>query len=130
MKLSPIIAEEVFIQILTVLISLVFIISQDDAGTLTAFFNPSRAIAKTVMQTVGELDFETIFNDGDLLFSPSAYLLFFTFVVVMPVLFSNLLVYTVLEEHSIFHLSLHIFSRMLYIQQCSIVFIVKVMLCN
>lgn len=66
--------------------------SEDDVGSLTAFFNPSRAVAKTVMQTVGELDFETIFNDGDLLYSPSAYLLFFTFIVIMPVLFSNLLV--------------------------------------
>ena len=65
---------------------------QGRSDTLTAFLNPSRAVAKTVMQTVGELDFETIFNDGNLLYSPSAYLLFFTFVVVMPVLFSNLLV--------------------------------------
>ncbi|CAI8028560.1 Transient receptor potential cation channel subfamily A member 1 homolog [Geodia barretti] len=63
-----------------------------DVGPLTAFWNPARAIAKTVMQTVGELDFETIFNDGNLLYSPTAYLLFFTFVVIMPVLFSNLLV--------------------------------------
>ena len=66
--------------------------SQGDVGPLTAFWNPARAIAKTVMQTVGELDFETIFNDGNLLYSPTAYLLFFTFVVIMPVLFSNLLV--------------------------------------
>ena len=44
------------------------------------------------MQTAGELDFETIFNGGDLLYSPSAYLLFIAFVVIMPILFSNLLV--------------------------------------
>ena len=54
---------------------------QGGSNTLTTFLNPSRAVAKTVMQTVGELDFETIFNDGNLLF--------FTFVVVMPVLFSK-----------------------------------------
>ena len=48
---------------------------QGRSDTLTAFLNPSRAVAKTVMQTVGELDFETIFNDGNLLYSPSAYLL-------------------------------------------------------
>ena len=44
------------------------------------------------MQTAGELDFETLFNEADLVYAPMAYLLFITFVVIMPILFSNLLV--------------------------------------
>ena len=64
----------------------------DSPGTLTSFISPPRALIKTVMQTAGELDFETIFNEANLLYSPCAYLLFITFVVVMPILFSNLLV--------------------------------------
>ena len=59
---------------------------------LTAFTSPPRALVKTIMQTAGELDFETIFNEVDLLYSPMAYVIFITFVVIMPILFSNLLV--------------------------------------
>ena len=61
-------------------------------GVLVAFATPARSLAKTVISTVGELDFETIFNDGNLLYSPMAYILFIIFVILMPILFSNLLV--------------------------------------
>ena len=44
------------------------------------------------MQTAGDLDYESIFNEADLLYSPMAYLLFIIFVVLMPILFINLLV--------------------------------------
>lgn len=64
-------------------------------GILLAFSSPYRAVAKIIMQTAGELDYETIFNQADLLYSPMAYVLFITFVVIMPILFSNLLVCTV-----------------------------------
>lgn len=45
-----------------------------------------------MMQTAGELDFEALFNEGDLLYSPMAYILFISFVVIMPILFNNMLV--------------------------------------
>ena len=48
--------------------------------------------AKTIVQTTGELDFEILFNDADLLYSPMAYILFFSFAILMPILFLNLLV--------------------------------------
>ena len=68
--------------------------SQDEGGPglLEAFTTPAHSIAKAIMQTAGELDFEIIFNDADLLYFPMAYILFITFVVLMPILFSNLLV--------------------------------------
>lgn len=65
---------------------------EDGPGMLEAFSTPAHSIAKTIMQTTGELDFEILFNDADLLYSPMAYILFITFVVLVPILFSNLLV--------------------------------------
>ena len=44
------------------------------------------------MQTAGELDYSTIFDEAALLYTPMAYILFILFVVLMPILFSNLLV--------------------------------------
>jgi len=60
--------------------------------SLTAFTSPSQAIAKTFVQLAGEFDFEAIFNKGTLLYSPTTYILFFTFLITVPILFSNLLV--------------------------------------
>ena len=59
---------------------------------LTAFITPAHAIAKTLVQIVGEIDFELIFNEGELLYSPMTYILFIIFLIVVPVLFINLLV--------------------------------------
>ena len=61
-------------------------------GILQAFSSPAHSIAKTIVQTAGELDFEILFNDADLLYSPMAYILFFSFAILMPILFLNLLV--------------------------------------
>jgi len=61
-------------------------------GGLAAFRTPANAIAKTMFQVAGEIDYETIFNEGDLLYNPTTYILFITFLIVMPVLFANLLV--------------------------------------
>ena len=47
---------------------------------------------KIIVQSTGEFDFESLFNDGGLLYSPMAYILFISFVVLMPILFSNMLV--------------------------------------
>ena len=68
--------------------------SQGDSrlGELTAFASVPRALINTVVKTVGELDFGDIFNQGNLLFPFIAYFLFTMFVIIMPVLFSNLLV--------------------------------------
>lgn len=59
---------------------------------LLAFRSPSHAVAKTFLQLAGEFDFEKTFNEGTLLYSPAAYVLFMTFLITMPVLFTNLLV--------------------------------------
>jgi len=57
-----------------------------------AFPSPAYALAKTVLQLVGEFDFEATFSQGELLYSPTAYVLFLTSVITIPVLFTNLLV--------------------------------------
>ena len=49
-------------------------------------------MAKTLLQLVGEFDFEATFNQGALLYTPTAYILFITFLITMPLLFTNLLV--------------------------------------
>ena len=70
----------------------VYVVQGGGAGILEAFSTPARSIAKAVMQTAGELDYETIFNEANLLYTPMAYILFISFVILMPILFSNLLV--------------------------------------
>lgn len=62
------------------------------APQLAAFISPAHAIAKTMVQIVGEIDFELIFNEGDLLYNPMTYILFIIFLIIVPVLFVNLLV--------------------------------------
>ena len=59
---------------------------------LVSFISPAHAIAKTMVQIVGGIDFENIFNGGDLLYNPVTYILFIIFLIAMPVLFINLLV--------------------------------------
>jgi len=79
------------------------VIQEGGPGILFAFSSPYHAVAKTIMQTAGELDYETIFNEADLLYSPMAYILFITFVIIMPILFSNLLVcalYSIMNVNS------------------------------
>ena len=67
-------------------------LSIQSVGILKAFSSPAHSIAKTIVQTTGDLDFDKIFNDADLLYSPMAYILFLLFTVLMPILFVNLLV--------------------------------------
>ena len=74
------------------LYSSIFSPQESGAGILEAFSTPGHSLAKTIMQSAGELDFESLFNDGDLLYSPMAYILFISFVVLVPILFSNMLV--------------------------------------
>ena len=59
---------------------------------LVSFASPVHALAKTLAQTVGEIDFEKIFGQGDLLYKPMATILFVIFLTIVPVLFINLLV--------------------------------------
>ena len=61
-------------------------------GNLTAFRSPGHAVAKTLLQLVGEFDYEATFNQGALLYSPATYILFIAFLITMPLLFTNLLV--------------------------------------
>ena len=68
-----------------------FICLQKDES-LPAFQSPHHAVAKTLLQLAGEFDFEDTFNWGDLLYTPTTYILFITFLITMPILFINLLV--------------------------------------
>ena len=63
-----------------------------EVGSLPAFRSPGHAVAKTLLQLVGEFDFEATFNQGTLLYTPTTYILFITFLITSPVLFTNLLV--------------------------------------
>ena len=56
------------------------------------FSTPASSLAKVIMQFTGELDYGGLFDEGSLLYSPMTYILFITFVILMPVLFNNLLV--------------------------------------
>ena len=62
---------------------------------LTVFSTPAESFAKTIMQTTGVLDYDSIFKEAPLLYTPMAYILFILFVVLMPILFSTLLVRSV-----------------------------------
>ena len=63
-----------------------------EVGHLSAFRSPTHALAKTLLQLVGEFDFEATFNQGALLYTPTTYILFIAFLITMPLPFTNLLV--------------------------------------
>ena len=56
------------------------------------FSNPARAIFKVIFQTVGQVDFNSLFENGELLYAPMTKLLFISFVILMPLLFITMLV--------------------------------------
>jgi len=77
----------------------------------TAFSSPARSMLKTMIMTTGEFEFDTLFfntnedncNQGndkglenDLLYPASTYILWILFVIMMPIVLTNLLVSTVL----------------------------------
>ena len=74
--------------------SFVYMLSShlQEAESLPAFRSPSHAITKTLLQLAGEFDFEATFNEGALIYTPTTYILFITFLITMPILFINLLV--------------------------------------
>ena len=45
-----------------------------------------------IFQTVGQVDFNSLFENGELLYAPMAGLLFISFVILMPLLFITMLV--------------------------------------
>ena len=45
-----------------------------------------------IFQTVGQVDFNSLFENGELLYAPVTELLFISFVVLMPLLFITMLV--------------------------------------
>ena len=66
----------------------------------SAFSSPARSLIKTMVMTTGELDFDGIFfnsqedaEEGNNLFYPHiAYFLWIVFIVLMPIVLTNLLV--------------------------------------
>ena len=62
----------------------------------TAFSNPGRAIVKVMAMTTGELDYDELYHqqegEDEIAFPPVSFLLWIIFLVLMPVLLSNLLV--------------------------------------
>ena len=71
------------------LVCIPYLIYLQKSGSLTAFTSPTQAIAKTFFLLAGEFDFEAIFNEGTLLYSPTTYILFIIFLMTVPVLFSS-----------------------------------------
>ena len=69
-------------------------------GERSAFSSPGRSLAKTAVMTTGELDFDGIFfnsqedaeGGNDLFYPHIAYFLWIVFIIIMPILLSNLLV--------------------------------------
>ena len=69
-------------------------------GTRSAFSSPARSLIKTMVMTTGELDFDGIFfnsqedaDEGNSLFYPQiAYFLWIVFIILMPIILTNLLV--------------------------------------
>ena len=59
---------------------------------ITSFATAYIAPVKVLVQTAGELDFETIFNHSPLLYPVLSYILFVLFIIAMPILFNNFLV--------------------------------------
>ena len=73
---------------------IVYYLVQQNEGILIAFSTPARSLINTLIESAGAFDFTSVFNDGDsnLIYTPMAYILFITFVVLMPILFITLLV--------------------------------------
>ena len=69
-------------------------------GVRSAFSSPGRSLVKTMVMTTGEFDFDGIFfnsqddaEDGNDLFYPEiAYILWIVFIILMPIILTNLLV--------------------------------------
>ena len=69
-------------------------------GERSAFSSPGRSLVKTMVMTTGEFDFDGIFfnsqddaEDGNDLFYPEiAYILWIVFIILMPIILTNLLV--------------------------------------
>ena len=59
---------------------------------ITSFATAYIVPVKVLVQTAGELDFETIFNHSPLLYPVLSYILFVLFIIAMPILFNNFLV--------------------------------------
>ena len=64
----------------------------NSSTVITSFATAYIAPVKVLVQTAGELDFETIFNHSPLLYPVLSYILFVLFIIAMPVLFNNFLV--------------------------------------
>ena len=71
---------------------------RQDQRTPLTFSNIWRSVLKTLVMTTGELDFDTIYlNDDDtmrLAYPIEFTILWVVFIIMMPILFSNLLVST------------------------------------
>ncbi len=64
---------------------------------LYPFRSPASALFKTITMTTGELDFDSLFNQGgededEVTYNAVAVILWIIFIVLMPVLLTNLLV--------------------------------------
>ena len=61
-----------------------------------AFSHPGRAILKVTAMTTGELDYDELYHqqegEQEIAFPPVSFILWIIFLVLMPVLLSNLLV--------------------------------------
>ena len=86
------------IVLLLIITSCQFISQDGEGGILKTFSTPALSIARVLVQTTGELDYNDLFLEGGLLYTPMAYILFIVFIVLLPTLFNNLLV-SVIVDH-------------------------------
>lgn len=61
---------------------------------LIDFSTPVRSLWKVFLQTSGDIDAGTIFDDPGILYPVVGYALFIIFIIAMPILFNNFLVCT------------------------------------
>ena len=69
-------------------------------GERSAFSSPGRSLVKTMVMTTGEFDFDGIFFNSqddaeagnDLFYPQIAYILWIVFIILMPIILTNLLV--------------------------------------
>lgn len=62
-------------------------------GSHEDFVTPARSLWKVVLQTSGDIDAGTIFSKPNIVYPAVGYALFIIFIIAMPILFNNFLVY-------------------------------------
>lgn len=100
-----------------------------DLQVLTPFASPGRTIIKTMTMTTGEFEFDTIFQQGgdsteDVPFFPVSVILWIIFIILMPILLTNLLVGLAVDD--IKGIQEAATLKRLELQVCKIIFVIHI----